>query len=66
MNLELIVDIIHTLAFASLAVAYHKLNRSHNKLIEYVSVVARNPSKARKNPFHSFKTKSEQKKSQRS
>ena len=57
MSLDLIIDIMHTIALVGLGVAYNTVRKSHKKLIAFTKAVARNPAKARKVSFADFKPK---------
>lgn len=55
MELDLIVDVLHTIAIVSLGYLAFSSKREHESLIKYIAIVARNPMKARKTSFEKFK-----------
>ena len=60
MDMNLVVDLIHSLAFISLAIFCVVLNSEMRLLKQYVAIVAKNPTKARRLNFEKFKKEQKQ------
>ena len=60
MDIHLIVDLLHTVALLGLATFCVLLSSELRILKKYVSVVSKNPAKARKLSFEKFKKSEKQ------
>ena len=60
MDMNLVVDLIHSLAFIGLAVFCVVLNSEIRLLKQYIAMASKNPTRARRLSFEKFKKEQKQ------